>query len=117
MRTVRALGIRDDHNHLSGAFGDRRLPSRPGERSGHGWAAVSIVAGLLWIGGLGSIVALATGFLARSDARRSGASLVPSTVGIALGALGAVGSVVFLVLVVTGASSDVVAVGAPARPS
>lgn len=111
------MGLRDDHDHFTGAFGDRRLPSRPGARSGHGWAAVSIVAGLVWLGGLGSIVALATGLLARSDARHSGASLVPSTAGIVLGVLGVVGALVLLGVLVAASSSEVAAVGAPAGPS
>lgn len=96
------MGIRDDHNNFAGAFGrDRGQPGidRPsidphGDRSGHGWATVSIVAGVLWLFGLGSIVALATGWLARSDAVRSESSRIPSTIGLVLGVLGVIGTIV-----------------------
>ncbi|MEQ8719225.1 MAG: hypothetical protein RIE08_16570 [Acidimicrobiales bacterium] len=106
------MGLRPDQNPLAGAFSAQGSRLTRDDRSGHGWATVSILAGLLWLFGLGAIIALATGLLARTDARRSGASLVPSTIGLVLGALGVLGGFAFFGWLVFDASTAEATVGA-----
>lgn len=108
------MGLRPDQNPLAGELSSQASRLASDDRTGHGWAALSILAGVVWLFGLGAIVALAAGGLARTDARRSGASVVPSTIGLVLGVLGVFGGFAFFGWLVFDASTAGAVVG-PAR--
>ncbi len=91
------MGILDDNNLLMGAFNrDPETPRSPEsrDRSALFRAIIGIVFGVLWLWGLGALVGLFLGGLARSQAVR------PLTRGLATAAMAIGGLGVALAIVV-----------------
>lgn len=73
----------------------------------NGMAIASLVLGILWIYGLGAILALVFGYMAKKQIRErgeSGSGL--ATAGIVLGWIGIVGLVLILGIILIAAGSD-----------
>ncbi len=73
----------------------------------NGMAIASLVLGILWIYGLGAILALVFGYTAKKQIRErgeSGSGL--ATAGIVLGLIGVVGIVLIIGLIIVAAGSD-----------
>jgi hypothetical protein len=70
-------------------------------------AIASLVLGILWIYGIGAILALVFGYMAKKQIRERGESGGGmATAGIVLGWIGIVGLVLILGLIVVAANSD-----------
>jgi hypothetical protein len=84
-------------------------PGGPAQASGtNGFAIASLVLGIVWIVGLGSLLAVIFGVMAknqidRSGGRESGRGM--AVAGVVLGAIGLAGLIVWIILIAAVASS------------
>jgi hypothetical protein len=82
---------------------DARAPAATGSRTS-GFAVASLVLGILWIWGIGSILAIIFGAVAKRRIRE-GAGLVTgggvATAGIVLGIIGVIGVLLMILVVAT----------------
>jgi len=90
--------------HCGYDFGTRQIPGRQGQSRVNGSAVTSLVVGILWLYGVGSILAIVFGYVARSQIDRgrgtqTGRGL--ATAGLVLGWIG-VGFIVILLLALRG---------------
>ncbi len=72
----------------------------PPANDGGGLGVASLIFGIIWLGGLGSLLAVIFGVSSRSKAKRAGRSSGLGTAGLILGILGILGSIVFYSLIV-----------------
>jgi hypothetical protein len=86
------------------------------ERRTNGYAIASMVLGIVWAYGVGSVLALVFGYMAKREIRESndsqgGAGM--ATAGIILGWIGVAGVVIFTlaIIIIAAASSDPYALG------
>jgi hypothetical protein len=74
----------------------------------NGYAIASLVLGIVWLGGLGSLLALIFGIMAKNQIDASGGHQTGrgmAVAGIVLGVVGLVGLIVWIVLIASVASS------------
>ncbi len=80
-------------------------PQPPQQKTGtNGMAVASLVLGILWIYGIGAVLALVFGYISRGQIERSGGTQAGrglAIAGIVLGWIGVVGFVLFVILVAT----------------
>ena len=70
----------------------------------NGMAVASLVLGIVWLGGLGSVLAIIFGAIARKQVRQTGQSGSGlATAGLVLGILGVIGALLWIVLIVAAA--------------
>jgi hypothetical protein len=93
---------------------DQAMPAPAPRAVGtNGMAIASFVLGLLWLGGLGSLLAVVFGVIGRrqtAETRQSGRGL--ASWGLGLGILGILGTVLWIVLIVAAVGSGVSAADA-----
>jgi Domain of unknown function (DUF4190)/zinc-ribbon domain len=80
----------------------------PVGQTANGLAIASLVLGIVWVFGLGSILAVIFGFVGRKQIRQSGGRQSGggmATAGIVLGFVGVVGLILWIVLIITFATS------------
>src|SRR5271165_3374706 len=98
-----AIRCRHCQRWLDPLLDTRYAPALPPVRTSSGLAIGSLVCGLFWMYGLGSITALILGYLALRDIRRDPVHLNGkgmAIAGIVLGWLGVAGVVLFIALAV-----------------
>jgi hypothetical protein len=79
----------------------------------NGMAVAGFVLGLLWLGGLGSLLAVVFGAMGRKQTRATGqGGSGLATAGLILGIVGLVGTLLWIVLIVVAAGSAVSAADA-----
>ena len=67
VRTMRPVGILDDHNPYPGRGSVQPVVATT--RSGTRWAVSALIVGRLWFGGFGSLFAIVGGAWARTELR------------------------------------------------
>ena len=89
-------------------------PPAPQQSGGtNGFSIASLVLGILWMYGIGSILALVFGYIAKSQIRERGQSgSGMATAGIVLGWIGVAGTILLIIAVIIAASSDDLSLGA-----
>lgn len=79
------------------------VPVSPSVRSQTSWAAIaSLVCGIVWLVGVGSVFAIWFGYSARRDIDRSGGALVGrglADAGIVLGIIGVISSILWFLTI------------------
>lgn len=82
---------------------------QPVQSKTNGMAIASLVLGILWIGGLGSVLAVIFGYLGKNQINASGGTESGrglAIAGIVLGIVGIVGAIAWLLLIVAVASTS-----------
>lgn len=91
------MGILDDHNHMAGAFTERRPAPTRHLREARLWGVVGVVASVVWLVGGASLVAIAAGTYSWSEYRRAGRRPTLAVVSVVLGVAGVVIAAVIIV--------------------
>ena len=88
-------------------------PPPPQQAGTNGFSIASLVLGILWLYGIGSILALVFGYMAKQQIRQRGqGGNGLATAGIVLGWVGVAGLILLIILAIVVANSDDLSLGA-----